>query len=177
MIDTKFIDWLVDVAVTNGRLTEAERRSFYVLIERPRHAALVSNWRIIAEATAADYGGNYSQAYWQFTQQVLDPLRADLLKDVEDLEARERHAAVLDAARADAEATAAGLPTKAQREAAEIAEAVAEEKARKDSTYLSRFPAKLPEPVAGNYLRKAHEAQDTAARTRHSSRGNVVVRS
>lgn len=182
------LDTLVNLAVMRGDLSEAERQSFDDLRERPRHAALIGNF--ITTACFAEAGG-YPELSTRFLRAVLDPMRPWLAKDVAEREDRERHAAVMAKQRADAEARAAGLPTRAEVEAAAEVEAVAKAEAAEDNAFLSHFPA-LPEPVAGNFLRKAREAQDKATDealakrntpVQHarpgryrSARGNAVVR-
>ena len=74
-----------------------------------------------------------------------------------------------------------------------LIEAVAKVEAAKESAFLNHFPSALPEPVAGNFLRKARASQAKAneaamaesnTREHHerpgryrSARGNAVVRS
>ena len=158
MSDDKLITMMVDAAVQHGHLTAAERTSFNVLRHRPRHAALLNNFN--AQTFAAGAGG-YVGFYSRFKDAVIEPLRPWLEKDAAEREDRERHERVMAAQRANAEARAAGLPTRAEVEAAAEAEAAAKVEAAEDNAFLSHFPA-LPEPVAGNFLRKAREAQDKA---------------
>ena len=98
----------------------------------------------------------------EFRNAVLEPMRPWLTQDATEREDRERHERVMAAQRADAEARAAGLPTKAEVEAAAEAEAMAKVEATKDSAFLNHFPSALPGPVKGNFLRKAHEVRAVA---------------
>lgn len=154
-ITPAFVSWLLDCAVSNGRLTEAERRSFDTLVQQHRHASTLSNWCVKAEALAAPgMVGNHSQSYGTFMNQVVDPMRVWITKETEEQAGRDAHLQAVARQRQDNEARAAGKPTRAEQETIDA-------QAAKDAAYLARFPADLPAPITSRYLSESKERQAT----------------